>query len=118
MNQQSTRQLQERFTSLAPTAVLDHAVQFFSRQSGVYAAFPEKRGPTHVMLRGLGGEEIAIAAWATDAGTRVSGSSYMFDQQVARFLDALPPAVAVATVLAVPAVAAVSAATAVKEVTA
>ena len=72
--------------------VLDQAVQFFSRQSGVYAAFPEKRGPTHVMLRGQGGEEIAIAAWNTEAGTMVSGSSYMFDQQVVRFLDALPPA--------------------------
>ena len=92
MHQQSTRQLQERTTSLAPAAVLDLAVQFFSRQSGVYAAFPEKRGPTHVMLRGQGGEEIAVAAWSTDAGTMVSGSSYMFDQQVARFLDALPPA--------------------------
>lgn len=95
MHQQSTRQLQERVTSLAPAAVLDQAVQFFSRQSGVYAAFPEKRGPTHVMLRGQGGEEIAIAAWNTEAGTMVSGSSYMFDQQVVRFLDALPPIVAV-----------------------
>lgn len=95
MHQQSTRQLQERVTSLAPSAVLDQAVQFFSRQSGVYAAFPEKRGPTHVMLRGQGGEEIAIAAWTTEAGTMVSGSSYMFDQQVVRFLDALPPAAVV-----------------------
>ena len=92
MHQQSTRQLQERITSLAPSAVLDQAVQFFSRQSGVYAAFPEKRGLTHIMLRGLGGEEVAIAAWTTEAGTRVSGSSYMFDQQVVRFLDALPVA--------------------------
>ena len=100
MHQQSTRQLQERFTSLAPAAVLDQAVQFFSRQSGVYAAFPEKRGPTHVMLRGQGGEEIAIAAWATEAGTRVSGSSYMFDQQVVRFLDALPTAPVIAVVAA------------------
>lgn len=95
MNQQSTRQLQERVTSMAPAAVLDQAVQFFSRQSGVYAAFPEKRGPTFVMLRGQGGEEIAIGAWNTEAGTMVSGSSYMFDQQVARFLDALPPSTAV-----------------------
>jgi hypothetical protein len=91
MHQQATRQLQERTTSLAPSAVLDMAVQFFSRQSGVYAAYPEKRGPTHVTLRGQGGEEIAIAAWSTTEGTTVSGSSYLFDQQVARFLDALPP---------------------------
>lgn len=91
MHQQAARQLQERFTSMAPSAVLDQAVQFFSRQSGVYAAFPEKRGPTHVVLRGQGGEEIAIAARSTESGTAVSGSSYLFDQQVARFLDALPP---------------------------
>ena len=97
MNQQSTRQLQERTTSMAPSEVLDHAVQFFARQGGVYAAFPEKRGPAYVMLRGLGGEEIAIGAWTTEAGTMVSGSSYMFDQQVARFLDALPPALASAS---------------------
>lgn len=96
MNQQSTRQLQDRVTSLAPAAVLDQAVQFFSRQSGVYAAFPEKRSPTHVMMRGQGGEEIAIAAWAIDGGTMVSGSTYLFDQQVARFLDSLPSAGAVA----------------------
>lgn len=80
---------------MTPAAVLDQAVQFFSRQSGVYAAFPEKRGPTYVMLRGQGGEEIAIGAWSTDAGTMVSGSSYMFDQQVTRFLDALPVATVV-----------------------
>lgn len=91
MHQQAARQLQERLTSLAPSAVLDLAVQFFSRQSGVYAAFLEKRGPTHVTLRGQGGEEIALAAWSTEAGTTVSGSSYLFDQQIARFLDALPP---------------------------
>lgn len=95
MNQQSTRQLAERTTSLPPSEVLDEAIQFFARQSGVYAAFPEKRGPTHVMLRGQGGEEIAIAAWQTDGVTTVSGSSYLFDQQVARFLDALPPVAAV-----------------------
>ncbi|MEO7999618.1 MAG: hypothetical protein ABI852_19355 [Gemmatimonadaceae bacterium] len=102
MHQQSTRQLQECFTSLAPAAVLEQAVLFFSRQSGVYAAFPEKRGPTHVMLRGLGGEEIAIAAWPSDGVTRVSGSSYMFDQQVVRFLDALPPATPIVPPVVVP----------------
>jgi hypothetical protein len=95
MHQQTTRQLQERLTSLAPSAVLDQAVQFFARQSGVYSAYLEKRGPTYVTLRGQGGEEIAIAAWTTEAGTTVSGSSYLFDQQVARFLDALPPLVQV-----------------------
>ncbi|MEP6780356.1 MAG: hypothetical protein ABJC26_10745 [Gemmatimonadaceae bacterium] len=91
LNQQASRQLQERVTSMVPSEVLDEAIRFFSRESGVYSAFPEKRGPTHVMLRGQGGEEIAIAAWKTEAGTMVSGSSYLFDQQVVRFLDALPP---------------------------
>ena len=95
LNQQASRQLQERVTSMPPSEVLDEAIRFFARQSGVYSAFPEKRGLTHVMLRGQGGEEIAIAAWKTDAGTMVSGSSYLFDQQVARFLDALPPTNAV-----------------------
>ena len=39
-----------------------------------------------------GGEEIVVAAFAQDGGTVVNGSSYMFDQQVARFLSTLAPA--------------------------
>lgn len=70
--------------------VLESAVRFFARQSGVYSAFVEKQGPTHVVLRGQGGEEVVIGARVTDAGTVVSGSSYLFDAQIARFLDALP----------------------------
>jgi hypothetical protein len=35
---------------------------------------------------------VVIGARATEAGTVVTGSTYFFDQQVARFLDALPPA--------------------------
>lgn len=94
MHQQSNRQLQERTTSLAPAEVLDRAVQFFGRRSGIYSAFPEKRGAGYVVLRGQGGEEIAIGAWLGDGVTMVSGSTYLFDQQVTQFLDALPPAVA------------------------
>ena len=89
MHQQSTRQLQERLTSLDISAVLDLATMFFAC-GGVYTAFPEKRGPSHVVLRGQGGEEVAIGARAVNGGTAVSGSSYLFDQQVARFLDSLP----------------------------
>lgn len=74
--------------------VLESAVRFFARQSGVYSAFVEKQGPTHVVLRGQGGEEVVIGARVTDAGTIVSGSSYLFDAQIARFLDALPQPVA------------------------
>jgi len=91
-HQQSSRQLQEALTALSVTEVLQQAVQFFARQSGIYSAFPEKQGPSHVVLRGQGGEELVIAARETAQGTAVSGSSYLFDQQVARFLASLPPA--------------------------
>jgi hypothetical protein len=42
------------------------------------------------VLRGQGGEEIVIGGYAVPGGTAVSGSSYLFDQQIARFLDSLP----------------------------
>jgi hypothetical protein len=93
-NQQRSRTLQQVRTTLAPAEVLAAAKLFFSQRSGIYAAFPEKAGPTFVTLRGLGGEEIAIGVAAAGADTTVSASSYMFDQQVARFLSSLPPAAA------------------------
>lgn len=93
-HQQSHRQLQACETALAPADVLDAAARFFARAGGVYTAFPERRGPTHVVLRGQGGEEIAIAATPVAGGSAVTGSSYLFDQQVARFLSSLPPLVA------------------------
>ena len=91
MHQQSSRQLQERLTSLSVSQVLDAATRFFGRSGSVYTAFPEKRGPTHVALRGQGGEELVIGARPADGGTSVTGSSYLFDQQIAAFLDSLPP---------------------------
>ena len=50
-------------------------------------------GPGHVTFRGQGGEEVVIGVSpATEgAGTRVTGSSYLFDMQVARFFTTLPP---------------------------
>lgn len=96
MHQQSSRQLQSRLTSLPIDDVLTAAIRFFSRGSGVYSAFLEKRGPAHVVMRGQGGEEIVIGAYMTPAGCSVSGSSYLFDQQVAAFLDSLPAAEPVA----------------------
>ncbi len=90
MHQQSARQLQERETTLPITAVLDAAVRYFSRGGSVYTAFVEKRGPTHVVLRGQGGEELVIGTRPTEHGTAVSGGSYLFDQQIAAFLDSLP----------------------------
>lgn len=90
-HQQSSRQLQENLTTWSVSEVLQQAVEFFARQSGIYSAFPEKQGPSHVVLRGQGGEELVIAARETPQGTAVSGSSYLFDQQVARFLASMPP---------------------------
>lgn len=95
MHQQSNRQLQERLTALPIADVIAMAARYFTRRSGVYAAFIEKQGPSHLVLRGQGGEELVIAARLTDAGTAVTGSTYLFDQQVARFLDSLPPTAAV-----------------------
>ena len=104
MHNQSDRQLQERLTSLPVSDVLQAATRFFARQSGVYSAFIEKQGPSHVALRGQGTQEIVIAARVTDAGTMVTGSTYLFDQQVARFLGALPQADGHAPTSALPAI--------------
>ena len=41
-NSQRARTLQETVTSLSPSDVLSEAKRFFSRQSGVYAAFVEQ----------------------------------------------------------------------------
>ena len=91
-NSQRARTVQEITTSLSPTDVLNDAKSFFSRQNGVYAAFVEQESPRHATLRGQGGEEIVIAVVPADGDTRVTASSYLFDQQIARFLSSLPPA--------------------------
>lgn len=85
-------------TSLEPAAVLGAAKEFFGRRPSIYAAFVEREGPGYVTLRGQGGEEIVIAAQAAgDRGaTQVTGSSYLFAGQIARFLSTLPPAAATA----------------------
>jgi hypothetical protein len=90
-NQQRSRTLQQVRTTLAPAEVLSAAKEFFAQRSGIYSAFPEQVGATYVTLRGLGGEEIAIGVAPAGGGAAVSASSYMFDQQVARFLSSLPP---------------------------
>lgn len=81
--------MQEATTILSPAGVISAAKVFFARNS-IYAAFLEKEGPGYVTLRGQGGEEIVIGAVAMEGDTRVTGSTYLFDQQVARFLSALP----------------------------
>jgi hypothetical protein len=94
MNIQDDRTLQEFRTTLSVGEVISAAKSFFARRNSLYAAFVEKEGPAFVSLRGQGGEEVLIGAVpATDgAGTRVTGSTYLFDQQVARFFATLPPA--------------------------
>ena len=42
-------------------------------------------------LRGQGGEEVVIATSPVPGGTLVTGSSYLFDMQIARFFATLPP---------------------------
>src|SRR5436190_21092228 len=79
---QRQRTVQETTTNLTPAAVLSTAKDFFARQTGIYAAFPEQESKTHVSMRGQGGEEIVIAAFpdAAGGGTKVVGSTYLFDQ--------------------------------------
>lgn len=90
---QSNRTMQVARTSMGPADVLTAAKSFFARAQSVYVAFVEREGPGHVVLRGQGGEEVVVAARAHEGATEVTGSSYLFDAQVARFLSTLPVAV-------------------------
>lgn len=98
-NNQRNRTMQQAQTTLGAAAVLSTAKEFFGSRTGIYTAFLEKEGPTFVALRGQGGEEIVIGVAETPAGTSVTGSSYLFDQQVARFLSTLPPVAATSGVV-------------------
>ena len=84
--------LQEVTTTLPADEVLRLAKGFFSKRSALYAAFLDKEGPGFCTFRGQGGEEIVLAATAGNGGTRVTGSTYLFDMQVARFFATLPAA--------------------------
>jgi hypothetical protein len=88
---QSQRTLQEYHSTLPPAEVLAAAKRFFSSRSSIYAAFLEKEGPSHVTFRGQGGEELIVSAIVRDGATLVTGSTYLFDMQVARFFTTLPP---------------------------
>jgi hypothetical protein len=88
---QSERTLQEYHTTLPPGEVLALAKKWFANRNGIYAAFLEKEGPTFITLRGQGGEEIAIGTTPKSDGTLVTGSTYLFDMQIARFFATLPP---------------------------
>jgi hypothetical protein len=81
----------ETLTSIPGPDVLQRAKQFFAERVPLSAAYPEKEGPAHLVLRGQGGEEIVFAVFAAPGGTRVRGSTLLFDQPVDRFLSTLPP---------------------------
>ena len=89
----SQRTLQECTTTLAPAEVLARAKAFFPGRSTLYAAFLDKEGPTFCSFRGQGGEELVIGVAPADGATRVTGSTYLFDMQVARFFSTLPTTV-------------------------
>jgi hypothetical protein len=88
---QSQRTLQEYRTSLGAAEVIAAAKRFFSQRNSLYAAFLDLEGPAFVSFRGQGGEELIIAAASEDGATRVTGSTYLFDMQIARFFTTLPP---------------------------
>lgn len=80
----------ETVTTLEGPEVLARAKRFFAERVPLSAAYPEKEGPGYLVLRGQGGEEIALAVAAGPGGTRVRGSTLLFDQAVDRFLSTLP----------------------------
>jgi hypothetical protein len=80
----------EVVTTLEGGEVLRRAKRFFAERVPLNAAYPEREGPTYLVLRGQGGEEIAFAVWSTSGGTRVRASTLLFDQVVDRFLSTLP----------------------------
>jgi hypothetical protein len=84
----------DTLTTLPPAEVIARAKAFFAERVPHNAAYPEKEGPTFLVLRGQGGEEIALNAHVAEAGTRVRASTLLFDQAVDRFLSTLPPAAA------------------------
>jgi hypothetical protein len=80
----------ETITTLDGAEVLARAKRFFAERVPLSAAYPEKEGPTFLVLRGQGGEEIALAVTPAPGATRVRGSTLLFDQALDRFLSTLP----------------------------
>jgi len=85
----NSRTLQETTTSLSGDEVLARAKSFFSSRPSLYSTFLDKEGPGFASFRGQGGEEIVIAVANGEGGTRVTGSSYLFDMQVSRFFTTI-----------------------------
>jgi hypothetical protein len=84
--------LHEKVTTLTGTEVLARAKTFFAERVPHFGAFPDEEGSTWATFRGQGGEEIALAVFPDDGGTRVRASSLLFGQTVDRFLSTLPVA--------------------------
>ena len=82
--------MQEFRTTLPVAEVLSRAKKFFTTRNSLYAVFIEQEGVSHQTYRGQGGEEIALAATVVGDATLVTGSSYIFDMQIARFFTTLP----------------------------
>ena len=91
----SQRTLLETTTDLGGAEVLARAKKFFATRPSLYSTFIDKEGPGFTSFRGQGGEEIVIAVAPSPGGTgtRVTGSSYLFDMQVSRFFSTLGPTV-------------------------
>ena len=87
------RTLQEITTTLTGDEVLSRAKSFFSNRPSLYSTFLDKEGPGFASFRGQGGEELIVAVTPAEGGkgTRVTGSSYLFDMQVARFFTTIAP---------------------------
>ncbi len=90
----NNRTLQETTTTLSGDEVLSRAKTFFASRPSLYSTFLDKEGPGFVSFRGQGGEELIIGVAAGEGGTRVTGSSYLFDMQVARFFTTISPELA------------------------
>src|SRR5258708_33947707 len=76
--------------ALPPQEVLARAKQFFAERVPNSSAYPEQEGPTFLVLRGQGGEEVTLSAGAADGGARIRASTLFFGQARARFLSTLP----------------------------
>lgn len=79
----------ETTTMVAPDEVLARAIRFFGERVPHNAAFPEKRGDGYLLLRGQGGEEIAVHASRDGEVTRVRIGTLLFDHAVGRFVSTL-----------------------------
>lgn len=82
----------ERTTTLPAAEIFARAKRFFAERVPHSAAFPEQEGPGYLVLRGQGGEEVALAVYTRDGETHVRGSTLLFDQAVDRFISSLPSA--------------------------